>query len=79
MMNNIIDKIDKLVIESTYGKQKSKDWFKFRGQIVGTKSKQELSALMKQMEKSFRNSKGGLTEFEMADLVNQSIEKLKRL
>ena len=75
----ILDKIDKLVIESTYGKQKSKDWFKFRGQIVGTKSKQELSALMKQMEKSFRKSKGGLTQFELADMINQSLQKMNNL
>lgn len=75
----LLDKIDKLVVESTFGKEKSKDWFKFRGQIVGTKSKQELSKLMKQMEKSFRKSKGGLTEFELADMINQSMEKLKRL
>ena len=79
MMNNILDRIDKLTVESIFGKQKSKDWFKFRGLIVGTKSKPELSSLMKQMEKSFRNPKGGLTEFELADLVNQSIQKMGKL
>jgi len=76
---NLLDKIDKLVIESTFGKQKSKDWFKFRGQIVGTKSKKELGDLMKQMEKSFKRPKDGLTEFELADLVNQSLQKMNVL
>jgi len=75
----LIDKIDKLTVESTFGKQKSKDWFKFRGLVAGAKSKDELSKVMKQMEKSFRKSKGGLTEFELADLVNQSMIKVGRL
>ncbi len=75
----LIDRIDKLVIEGIFGKEKSKDWFKYRGLVVGTKSKDELSSLMKKMEKSFRKSKGGLTEFELADLINQSIVKVGRL
>ena len=79
MMNNLLDKIDKLTLESTFGKQKSKDWFKFRGLIVGTKSKEELGKLMKQMEKSWRKAKGGLTEFELADMINQSLQKMNKL
>lgn len=75
----LLDKIDKLMVESTFGKQKSKDWFKFRGLIVGTKSKKELGDLMKKMEKSYRKAKSGLTEFELADMVNQSIQKMSRL
>ena len=75
----LLDKIDKLTLESTLGKQKSKDWFKFRGLIVGTKSKEELGKLMKEMEKSFKKSKGGLTEFELADMINQSLLKMNNL
>jgi len=75
----ILDKIDKLIVENTFGKQKSKDWFKFRGLIVGTKSKEELSKLMKQMEKSFRKPKDGLTQFELADMINQSLQKMNNL
>lgn len=75
----LIDKIDKITVESTFGKQKSKDWFKFRGLIVGTKTKKELSDLMKKMEKSFRKVKGGLTQFELSDMVNQSIQKMGKL
>ena len=75
----LIDKIDKITVESTFGKQKSKDWFKFRGLIVGTKSKKELSDLMKKMEKSYRKAMGGLTKFELADMVNQSIQKMSKL
>jgi len=75
----LLDKIDKLIPESTYGKQKSKDWFKFRGLIVGTQTKKELSNLMKKMEKSFKKSKDGLTQFELADMVNQSIQKMSVL
>lgn len=75
----LLDKIDKLTLESTYGKQKSKDWFKFRGLIVGTQTKKELSNLMKKMEKSFKKATGGLTQFELADMVNQSIQKMSKL
>jgi len=76
---NLLDKIDKLTVESIFGKEKSKDWFKFRGLVAGSKTKKELEKVMKQMEKSFRKSKGGLTEFELADLVNQSMIKVGRL
>ena len=79
MTNNLIDKIDKITLESTFGKQKSKDWFKFRGLIVGTKSKEELGKLMHQMQKSFKKSKDGLTEFELADMINQSLLKMNNL
>lgn len=75
----LIDKIDKLTLESTFGKQKSKDWFKFRGLIVGTKSKEELGKLMHQMQKSFKKSKSGLTQFELADMINQSLLKMNNL
>lgn len=75
----IIDKIDKLVTETVFGKEKSKDWFKFRGLIVGTKSKKELGDLMKKMEKSARSSKGSLTQFELSDLVNKSLGKMNKL
>jgi len=75
----LLDKIDKLTLESTFGKQKSKDWFKFRGLIVGTKSKEELGKLMHQMQKSFKKSKDGLTEFELADMINQSLLKMNNL
>jgi len=46
---------------------------------VGTKSKEELGKLMKQMEKSWRKAKGGLTEFELADMINQSLQKMNKL
>jgi hypothetical protein len=75
----LLDKIDKLTLESTFGKQKSKDWFKFRGLIVGTKSKEELGKLLHQMQKSFKKSKDGLTEFELADMINQSLLKMNNL
>lgn len=57
---------------STFGKEKSKAWFKYRGLIVGAKSKKELSALMHKMAKE-------VDKAELQDLTNQALAKMEKL
>lgn len=73
MMNMSEAAMGKVFVGSaTYGKEKSKAWFKYRGLIQGTKSKKELSTLMNKMAKEVKGA-------ELQDLTNQALEKLERL
>lgn len=76
------DRIDRYVTEAamgkvfvgsaTYGKEKSKAWFKYRGLIQGVKTEKELTALMHKMAKEVKGA-------ELQDLTNQALEKLGKL
>jgi hypothetical protein len=73
----LLDRIDKLIPESVFGKQKSKSWFKYRGLVAGAKVKDELSKLMKKMEKATRTKE--LTKDELQDLINKVHVKYGRV
>ena len=60
------------VKEGVYGKKKSKKWFEYRGKIVATKSKEQLSALLHKITKEVGPA-------ELQDLTNQVLVKMNKL
>ena len=79
----IIDEIDKLTVgeaamgkvfvgSKTFGKEKSKAWFKYRGKIAGTKSVKDLTMVLNKMAKE-------VTADERQDLTNQALAKMNKL
>jgi len=77
MMNNIIDRIDILTVESIYGKKKSKAWLKYTHLIEKMKSIKEMPGMLKELEHFFKV--GTLTDFELADLTNKALAKSYKL
>jgi len=73
----ILERIDKFTVESTYGKEKSKDWFKFRGMIAGVKNSKEMQSLLKMLEKSWKSKQ--ISKDELTDLTNQALAKSARI
>lgn len=69
---SILDRIDKLTIESTFGKEKSKKWFEYRGKIIGVKKAGEMTSLLHKMAKE-------LSPNELQDLTNQALAKMSKL
>ena len=69
---DLLDKIDKITTESTFGKQKSKKWFDYRGKIVGAKSAGDITSLLHKMVKD-------LDKNELDDLTNQALAKMNKL
>ena len=69
---SIIDRINKLTIEGTFGKEKSKKWFEYRGKIAGIKSAGEMTSLLHKMVKD-------LDKNELDDLTNQALAKMSKL
>jgi len=78
----LIEKIDKLIVgeaamgkvfvgSKTFGKEKSKAWFKYRGLIAGAKSQKELSMVMNKMAKEVNSA-------ELQDLTNQALAKMEK-
>jgi len=56
----------------TFGKEKSKAWFKYRGLIQGVKSQKEMTALLNKMTKETKGA-------ELQDLTNQALAKMTKL
>ena len=74
----ILERIDKMTLESRfpiYGKQKSKPYLKMRQDIFDATSDEQLTILMKDMEKMLR--KGELQQGEMIDLIDKVDQKKK--
>ena len=80
---NLLDRIDKLIVgeaamgkvfvgSQTFGKEKSKKWFEYRGKIVGVKKAAEMTALLNKMAKDVKGA-------ELQDLTNQALAKMEKL
>ena len=74
----LTERIDKFMIETKfpiYGKEKSKPYLKMRQQVFDATSDEQLTLLMKEMEKMLR--KGELNQGELMDLIDKVDQKKK--
>ena len=78
MDNILLEKIDKLLVESpVYGREKSKSWKNYTASIEKAKDKNALTKLMASIEKDTRSGK--LTDKEMMDLIDKVDSKSVKL
>lgn len=72
----LIEKLDKMTLEaSIYGKKKSPAYLKMRQDIFDATSDEQLTLMMKDMEKMMR--KGEINQGEMMELINKIDQKKK--
>ena len=72
----LIEQIDKMTIEaSIYGKPKSKPYLTMRQKVFDATSDEQLTLLMKDMEKMLK--KGELNQGELMDLIDKVDQKKK--
>lgn len=78
-MIELTERIDKMMLESSfpiYGKEKSKPYLKMRQDIFDATSDEQLTLLMKEMEKMFKKKQ--LNQGELMDLIDK-VDQKKRL
>jgi hypothetical protein len=74
----LTERIDKIMLESNpkiYGKEKSKPYLKMRQDIFDATSDEQLTLLMKEMEKMLKKKQ--LDQGELMDLIDKVDQKKK--